>query len=379
MNFVLRSLLTSYNLFHMQTPKPHPQEAARLEELHSFDILDSLPEEDYDQLTAIAAQICGVSISLVTLIDQSRQWFKSHHGLDISETPKEYAFCAHAIHYNQLFVVEDARLDERFRDNPLVTHEPHVIFYAGVPLVTEKGLPLGTLCVIDTQPRQLNVEQITALKGLANQIMNLLKLRKTKQLLEITTQKLEQENQKIERFSYTAAHDLKTPLNQIQSLAMLLNDPTIPTSDEEQKQMLQLIVNSAKRLSQFIEDLLFYSKLETQSKAPKESIYLPEFMEELKELIGNNSHEIHTRFSVETIMVNPFVLRQILLNLFSNAIKYNYSPIAHIEVGAEELETMYQFFVKDNGIGIAPEHQETIFSEFTTLGRNDRFGKKAAA
>ena len=133
----------------MIAPKEFSKETERLQELDSFSILDTLPEIDYDNLTAIAAEICGTQISLISLVDNKRQWFKSHHGLGATETPKEFAFCAHAINDpGSPLIVQDARRDERFSDNPLVTGEPNVIFYAGVPLVSDAGLPLGTLCVI---------------------------------------------------------------------------------------------------------------------------------------------------------------------------------------------------------------------------------------
>ena len=163
----------------MKIPTTPTNEKERIEELKSFDILDSIEEEDYDFLTRMASEICGTKIALVSLIDKNRQWFKSHHGLDARETPREYAFCAHAINKpNEILLVEDSRLDDRFHDNPLVTGDPHVIFYAGVPLVTENGLALGTLCAIDDKPKTLSENQITSLKALSNQVVKILNLRK---------------------------------------------------------------------------------------------------------------------------------------------------------------------------------------------------------
>ena len=171
----------------MITPDVPANEHERLQALYEYDILDTLPEADFDYLTKIASQICDTPIALITLIDTSRQWFKSTVGLDVKETDKQYSFCAHAINYpHKIMVVPDARYDERFVDNPFVKDEPRVVFYAGVPLVTQNGFPLGTLCIIDNKPRRLSDQQYEALNALSNQVVRLLELRKNnKKLLEV--------------------------------------------------------------------------------------------------------------------------------------------------------------------------------------------------
>lgn len=164
----------------MQKPQIPKNEEARLAELFSYRILDTLPEEDYDNLTSLASSICETPISLVSLIDPERQWFKSHHGLDASETPRDLAFCAHAINrQNEVLVVPDSRKDDRFHDNPLVTGAPDVIFYAGVPLVSSNGFALGTLCVIDNKPKEISDSQIESLRILGKQVVNLMELRRS--------------------------------------------------------------------------------------------------------------------------------------------------------------------------------------------------------
>lgn len=162
-----------------------PNEDARLEALHRYSILDTLPEPQYDDLTFLASQLSGTPISLISLIDKDRQWFKSRVGIDIEFTERKHAFCAHAILGDSLLQVPDAREDPRFRDNPLVTGEDGVRFYAGAPLITPDGFPLGTLCVLDKVPREMTAQQTQSLEALARQVVAHLELWRTVKRLEI--------------------------------------------------------------------------------------------------------------------------------------------------------------------------------------------------
>lgn len=187
-------------------PKP-PNEQARLTALRDFEILDTLPEAAYDDITRIAAEICGTPIALVSLVDENRQWFKSRYGLKTEQTSRDAAFCAHAIlEPDSLLVIEDAARDPRFADNPLVTGEPGIRFYAGAPLVTADGHALGTLCVVDRVPRRLDDGQRQTLKALARQVVAQMELRRalatserSAQALEAANRALEQRNEQVER------------------------------------------------------------------------------------------------------------------------------------------------------------------------------------
>jgi len=166
--------MTTRKLGHPPTPV---NESRRLAALLELELLDTPAEAMFDNITALAAQICETPIALISLVDAERQWFKSRQGLGASETPRELAFCAHAINGEALFEVENALLDPRFRHNPLVTGAPDIRFYAGMPLADGEGHNLGTLCVIDRQPRQLSGQQKDALRLLAQQTISLFELR----------------------------------------------------------------------------------------------------------------------------------------------------------------------------------------------------------
>lgn len=344
--------------------------------MRSYSILDTLPESDYDNITKIAAEICGTPISLISLIDDKRQWFKSHHGLDATETPKEYAFCGHAINTpNDVFIVQDARKDERFHDNPLVTGDPHVIFYAGVPLVSEAGLPLGTLCVIDHKPNLLSQSQISSLSALSNQVINLLELRKSKHQLERTIMELEEKNEGLERFAVVAAHDLKTPLINISSLAQLFQNQYKDILDSEGLEMLEMIIGSSGNLIGLIDGLLQYSKSESLLREGKSDIELQMLRTDLEGLF-NYDHQLKLvlKSDLTQIKAHKTALHQILINLITNAIKYHDKETVEIELGVSESDTHFLFYVKDNGPGIETIHQERIFKIFEKLAATDKFG-----
>lgn len=161
----------------MSAPVP-ANEKKRLKILWQYDVLDTVPEEIFDDLTELAARICDAPIALISLVDEDRQWFKARVGVSVKETSRDISFCAHALMQPDLFIVPDATKDERFAHNPLVTSEPRIRFYAGAPLVTPDGHALGTLCVIDKVAREIRPEQQQALRVLSRLVMTQLELRR---------------------------------------------------------------------------------------------------------------------------------------------------------------------------------------------------------
>ncbi|MBD2754162.1 GAF domain-containing protein [Spirosoma validum] len=240
----------------MIIPPLHPEESNRINALKSYDILDSLSEQDYDDITSLASEICQTPISLISLIDDERQWFKSNHGFDIRETPREYAFCTHAIlNPYETLVVPDSREDERFAGNPLVTGNPYVIFYAGVPLVNPEGYPLGSLCVIDHAAKQLSQTQLSALKILAKQVVNLLELRKSNIALATVKRIAEQRNTELEKLVDGISQEVKPKLAHIANTVHQLESGQMTLQSGKANELFVDIRTSLKTLEEVLHRL----------------------------------------------------------------------------------------------------------------------------
>lgn len=364
----------------MQKPIHHNQESERIESLRSYLVLDTEAEEEIDSLTQLASDICETPISLVSLIDTDRQWFKSKVGLSVSETNRDLAFCAHAINeIGEFFIVNDATADPRFFDNPLVTDAPNVIFYAGAVLKSDQDLPLGTLCVIDNSPRTLTDNQINSLKTIAKQIMNLLNYKKSLRIQDELRVQLLQKNQDLEKFATIAAHDLKSPLTNILSAANLLSELYASQLDTDGNHIIDSIAMSGQRLKLLIDGLLEFSKIDDISQLKKSTVDLSKTTTELSTLISNkNNLHISLNSQLASIETYPILLDQILINLFSNSLKYSDKEISEIELTVTQNPSHYLFKVKDNGPGIPKKYHDTIFDLFQTGYTRDRFGNKGS-
>lgn len=362
----------------MIKPSIPADEADRLFALEEYGILDTLPEKEFDDITKIASQICETSISLISLIDDKRQWFKSHHGVEATETPKDVAFCAHAINdKSHPLVVTDSRTDERFFDNPLVTGDPHVIFYTGVPLVSPEGFALGTLCVIDDKPKVLSSSQMESLEALGSQVIRLFELRKKNMQLNKLQQTLMERNSNLERFARVVSHDIKSPLANISSFTQLLKMDHSDLLDKDALECVEFINQSANQLRNFVDGLLSYYRSDQAAFQENDTIDFTTFIASIIRLLEMPKENCTITYPMDsrTIHASEMALKQIFINLIGNAIKYNYQDHIDIDIQLSEDNRYYHFSVSDNGIGIEKEHQEKIFELFKHLDNKDRFGK----
>lgn len=339
--------------------------------LKSYHIVDTLPEDSYNDLTRIASIICNTPIALVSLIDEKKQFFKSKQGIAISETHRDISFCGHAINAPaELMMVEDARLDDRFSDNPLVAGDLKVVFYAGMPLVTDDGFALGTLCVIDHQPRELSDDQQQALKSLANQVIQLLELRKKNTLLLQTQQELKTTAKEMEIFAYAASHDLKEPLRMVKSFMHLLQKKYADSLDDTAKSYIHFAVDGADRMDYLISDLLEYAHVGNVNSEVKGKV-INEIVEEIKKLYWLVMKEKNVSIKLtglSTIELNHTSTRQVLQNLIGNAIKYQSPGVQPvIEINVADQASHWLLSVSDNGIGISADNLVNVFTAFKRL------------
>ncbi len=343
-------------------PASIPQnESIRLADLRSFDILDTVAEEAYDAITYLAAEICDVPIALISIVDKERQWFKSRVGLDATETHRDLAFCAHAIREpSSLLIVPDASADPRFSTNPLVTDDPSIRFYAGAPLVSPAGNALGTLCVIDREPRVLTGEQEKALAALSIQVMALLELRRTVRDLERKQREVKAATAQRDSFMATVSHEIRGPLTAVIGYVELLR-AGLP--EEERAEALASVAREAADVEYLIEDLLVSARAEADSlRVVAVPVRLDaQIAQVLEGLDGAVTAGVDTVVEGCRAIGDPARVRQIIRNLVTNAFRYGGDSIT---VDARRSGKWCLLTVSDDGPGIAAADRELVFEPF---------------
>jgi signal transduction histidine kinase len=372
----------------MQIAEFPEDESERLRELRNYQILDTLPELAFDEIAQLASRICNTPIALISLIDENRQWFKARVGLGVQETHRDIAFCTHAIRDPaHLFVVEDTLQDSRFWDNPLVTGDPNIRFYAGHPLATPSGHALGTLCVIGNKPNSLTPEQRETLRLLGNQVVIQLELRRAlKRAAEAQDQfkeserqredlikKLTRSNQELEEFAHVASHDLKAPLRVIHNASQWLEEDLAEHLTNDTRETMNMLRGRVVRMEKLLDDLLEYASIGGKNDpAFTEFLAGDALMHNILELLSPKNFTVTVSPSFADIRVARMPLQQILMNLISNAIKHHDKKSGCIEVSVEDLGSSYLFAVKDDGPGIAEQFHQQIFKMFQTLRPRDQ-------
>ena len=360
----------------MIAPESPKNERKRQKAVEQYGLLDTLPEIKYDHITSMISDICNTPISLITLLDKDRNFLKSHYGIELSESPRNISFCGHAINYEEpIMIVEDAREDIRFHDNPLVT-EFNAIFYAGVPLTNNEGYKLGTLCVYDHIPRTLTIEQKNALKIIAKQVVTLFEQRlQNEQLLELKKDLL-RKNDDLEKFAAVISHDLKSPINNIISLTRLLKDEN-PNLSEDSTQYIDYLQESSSSLKKYIDDVLHFYKSDSLLGLKKESFTAEDIIKDCKKIVDiSKEAEINLINKTKTVFINKTALEQVLINLLTNAIKYNDKTHIIIDITCKEDDDFYYWSITDNGRGIPEKDLDKVFELFEKVANEDRYGNQ---
>lgn len=344
-------------------------EKRRLEKLQQYRILDTAPEDAFDRITRIVAKTIGVPIALVSLVDRDRQWFKSRHGLDALETPRELAFCAHAILGDKVFVIEDASLDDRFADNPLVAHDPAIRFYAGAPLKTVDGLNIGTLCAIDRQPHKLSDDHRQLLEDLAHLVVDEMELRIA---LQRAMDEAAEENRlrlAHDEFLATVSHELRTPLTSIRGTLGLLQNQVLGTLPDAAVKMLEIANRNTDNLINLINDLLDVQKLTSGN------LHFDFGVVDCHDLITTTVQDVEGYAEqrgvtlvlhaepVSSIVGDPARLSQALKNLISNAVKAS-TRNDEVTITLAKRDDAIHFSIQDKGCGIPKKFRPYVFDRF---------------
>lgn len=355
----------------MIAPKIPENEAERLHELYKYELLDSVYEVEFDEIVQLASKLCNAPMSLITLVDFNRQWFKAKIGIDNTETERNVSFCAHAILEDGLFEVGDATSDIRFSDNPLVTGIPNIRYYAGMPLVTGSGYKIGTLCVLDSVPRTLDEDQTFALKVLSKQVIKLFELRTLNKDLKNVTD-MQQEIMTI------MAHDIRGPLSSLKSTYELRNEGMF--TEEEVKEIDALIPMQLDSTINLLNNIVDWGKLQLNHLAGVAAEF--NLCDLVNECIGYFLLSANVKNNTLINSVDPQIrinsnrdgIEFILRNLLGNANKF--TSDGTIIITTTITEEQVKISVADTGVGISAEVMESLsnktWSRYTHGTRNEK-------
>ena len=343
------------------------EEEDRLTALLNFDILDTDFEKEYDDIVKLTSYICKTPITLISLVDLNRQWFKAKVGLNVRETPRDVAFCSYAIEMEDILIVKDTHKDFRFSDNPLVKGDPKIRFYAGAQLRTSDGHALGTLCAIDREPRELSQDQIDALKTLADQVVARFELRKLYKDLQNQAKELHELNKTKDRIFSIVSHDLRAPFNNILGFSEILKKDINELSKDVIREINDNIADSANSTYDLVNSLLNWSMLRFEkSEIPKSNIVLSQLFDNIFTIVSGDLYKkkitVIYNFDKDIKIHSVYqVLFSAFQNLLTNAIKY--TPFGGtISIEIVKFTKSVKVIIKDSGIGMSLSKIEAILN-----------------
>jgi signal transduction histidine kinase len=371
-------------------------EQERLGALRAYSILDTGPEPGFDELTRLASQICRTPIALISFIDSNRQWFKARVGMDVTETPLCDSICLHAIRGPDLFVVPDTRKDERFARFRTVTADPRIRFYAGMPLIDPNGYALGTLCVMDTVLRQLRPDQADALRLLARQVMNQIRLSYGPQgiadqshsdsVIDLEYRNLKQTIKSMQRAIGVAAHELRNPLAGIRAMTQFLKEPQAMQMPESAG-VLASLGNEVDRMFDIVDTLLESARLDSGRARWNWSFFdldpiCRDVLENTRLQLGGKPIELSSELDAfgQFMRGDVGAIRRLLLNMVGNARKYTQAGKIWISVTGSFVEgkRWVELKVSDTGQGIPTNMIDGLGEAFAlntgVVGENELSG-----
>jgi signal transduction histidine kinase len=341
-------------------------ERERLAALRGYRILDTPAEDDFDDIAVLAAHLCDTPMAAISLVDEDRQWFKAHVGLTACPVRRESSLCAQAMYGDDVIQIPDARLDARWSANPMVTGDPHLRFYAGAPLVTPDGQPLGTLCVADTEPRRLTGAQHSGLRALSRHVVSQLELRRYARDVHDLHERLRDAERIKDEFISRVTHELRTPLSSIHGYLEVLGDPELPA--ETREGFLNRVRRNSDRLLTLVDDMLVAAQVSAESRTfhrqPTDvAVLITTAAAQNRPLIEAKGLTVAVRTEAGLIAdVDTERLCQALDRLILNAVKFTGHGGITLEAGRQNGRVVLR--IRDTGSGISPRDRERVLAPF---------------
>lgn len=352
----------------------HPREAERLKALNTYGLLGTQPEERFDEIVSLVAQLCGSDTALLSLVGEDLLWFKARYNYAAESGPRDGSFCSHALMHDDVMVIEDAMLDERFNRNPLVTCPSTPIrFYAGAPLMGDDGLPLGVICAIDSQPKQMTDLQMQTLKVMANQIVAQMNLHRSVMQMQAL-------NQSKDKFFAIIAHDLKAAFHGILGFSEVLDTEFDELDDASKRKIANYLNESSQSTYKLLDNLLEWARLENGSMPyrPK-ALQLDQLIEDtvysLQFMAAQKNISLTTRLQSDIwIEADMHMLQSLVHNLVANALKFTPNG-GTIQIFDEVKDDQITISVQDNGTGMNDVQLQKLFNVAYSQSTNGTNGE----